>query len=269
VANGVTDDAVKLNRAIQQIYVSSLNGTYANAQRTIKIPAGTYIVNSSILIPPNCTIVGDGKSNTIIKSTVATPFVFCDSLFQIGTNIGTNGASLPTSITIKDLTVYTTLTNAPAMIVNTATDVVFDRVKFRGGNYGLSITGVSDTIRINDCTFTGYATAATFVATAVTGLVTRTNYFDTTNVTLSTGTRTITTLATGAGVIKYQLADTANNYRIGELKYNKTGSVLSFDDEYTEPAGSLGANLFANASGTLTCTVTGTSYLKYNLTQFI
>jgi hypothetical protein len=269
VADGVTDDAVKLNRAIQQIYVSILNGTHANAQRTIKIPAGTYIVNSSILIPPNCTIVGDGKSNTIIKSTTATPFVFCDSLFQTGTNIGTNGASLPTSITIADLTVYTTLTNAPALIVNRATDVVFERIKFQGGNYGLSITGASSTIRINNCTFTGYATASTYVAPQVTGLVTRTNYFDTTNVALSAGTATITTLSTGAGVIKYQLADSSNNYRIGELKYNKTGSVLSFDDEFTEPSGSLGANLFANASGTLTCTVTGTSYLKYNLTQFI
>ena len=106
--DGTTDNTAALNRAIQQIYVSTLNGVHRNVQRTIKMPAGTYVITGPLLIPPNCTLVGDGKNNTMINST-GTVFAICDSLFQTGTNIGTNGATLPSSILIKDLLLPTVL----------------------------------------------------------------------------------------------------------------------------------------------------------------
>jgi hypothetical protein len=270
VADGVTDDTAALNRAIQQIYVTTLNGVRANAQRTIKIPAGTYIVTSPILIPPNCTLVGDGKNNTIISSTTGTTFSLSDSLYQVGTNIGTNGALLlPGVVSIRDLTVQTTSSSVPTVLVNRATDVTFDNVNFVGGNYGLSINGVSSYIKLNYSFFSGAAVKSMYVDAAVTGLVARSNYFDTTNVTLASGTTTITSLSTGAGVVKYQIVN-GTTYRIGELKYNNTGSVTCFDDDYTEPTIPLTANLFANAAGYLTCNVASTGYsIKYNLTQFI
>jgi hypothetical protein len=270
VADGVTDDTAALNRAIQQIYVTTLNGVCANAQRTIKIPAGTYIVTSPILIPPNCTLVGDGKNNTIIRSTTGTTFSLSDSLYQVGTNIGTNGALLlPGVVSIRDLTVQTTSSSVPTVLVNRATDVTFDNVNFVGGNYGLSINGVSSYIKLNYSFFSGAAVKSMYVDAAVTGLVARSNYFDTTNVTLASGTTTITSLSTGAGVVKYQIVN-GTTYRIGELKYNNTGSVTRFDDDYTEPTIPLTANLFANAAGYLTCNVASTGYsIKYNLTQFI
>ena len=52
VGNGITDDTAAINRAIQQIYYSGLSGTYPNVRRTIKFPAGTYIVTGQILLPP-------------------------------------------------------------------------------------------------------------------------------------------------------------------------------------------------------------------------
>jgi hypothetical protein len=273
VANGTTDDTAALNRAIQQVYTSSLNGTRKNVQRTIKIPAGTYLITSPILVPPNCTLVGDGRSNTVIYSTAGTVFSTCDSYFQtggyMGVPVGSNNPVLPGSITIRDLTVQTTNTSNPAALVNNTIDITFDNVKFVGGNYGLSITGTSYYVHITHCYFTGYATKATYVDPAVTRLVTRSNYFDTSNITLSSGTQTISTLSAGAGVVKYQITD-GINYRIGELKYNNSNGVTKFDDDYTEPATALTANLFANAAGYLTCNVASSSYsIKYNLTQFI
>ena len=277
VANGTTDDTAALNRAIQQIYVSSLNGTYIgrNVQRTIKIPAGTYLINSPILVPPNCTLVGDGRSNTVIYSTAGTVFSICDSLFQVDTNIGTNGAILPGSITVRDLTAQTASTTAPAVLINKATDVTFSDVKFIGGNYGLSITGASAYINVTHSYFSGYATKSMYVDPAVAGVVTpgvvtRSNYFDTANIALSANvSTTITSLSSGAGVVKYQIVN-GSNYRIGELKYNTSSGVTKFDDEYTEPTTALLANLFANAAGYLTCNVASTGYsIKYNLTQFI
>lgn len=277
VANGTTDDTAALNRAIQQIYVSSLNGTHKNAQRTIKVPAGTYKISSPLLIPPNCTLVGDGRSNTVITATTGTVFSICDSLFQVSTNIGTNGAILPSSITIRDLTVQTASTTAPAVLLNQATDVAFDNIKFVGGNYGLSITGASADIKLDHSSFSGYAVKSVYVDSAVTGMVTRSNYFGTTNVTVAGGTTTsiANVFPAGSGVIKYQMNNAASTtFRIGELKYNSMGTIgnVKFDEEYTEPTAyttALTANLFAHANGNVICSTTGTVTIKYNLTQFI
>jgi hypothetical protein len=226
------------------------------------------------LIPPNCTLVGDGRSNTVIYSTAGTVFSTCDSYFQtggyMGVPVGSNNPILPSSITIKDLTIQTTSTTAPAALVNNATDVTFNDVKFIGGNYGLSVTGTSAYVNIAHSYFTSYATKSIYVDRLVTGVVTRSNYFDTANITLTSNVNTtITSLSTGAGVIKYQIVK-GSDYRIGELKYNTSSGVTKFDDEYTEPGTALLANLFANAAGYLTCNVASTGYsIKYNLTQFI
>jgi hypothetical protein len=272
VPDGTTDNTEELNRAIQEIYVSTLNGVHRNVQRTIKIPAGTYVISSPLLIPPNCTLVGDGKNNTMINST-GTVFSLCDSLYQIGTNIGTNGGILPSSILIKDLTAHNTDSGDTVAIVDTAMDVKFENVEFNGGDYSVEIiqrlTGTTDEIKFIDCSFVGYGTDSILVDNEVTGSVSSTGSFDTTKVIMSTGTHTITTLGTGAGVIKYQINDSSDNYRIGELKYNNTGTVTKFDDDYTEPGTALSANLFAHADGTLNCTVTGSHTFKYNIKQFI
>ena len=64
--DGITDDTAALNRAISEIYRNALNNIHTNVQRTIKIPAGTYLVSGPIYVPPNCTLIGDGKNNTVI-----------------------------------------------------------------------------------------------------------------------------------------------------------------------------------------------------------
>ena len=86
---------------------------------------------------------------------------------------------------------------------------------------------------------------------------------------LTTGTTTIRTVANGAGTLDYQLTDSSGNFRFGTLKYNTSGAVTVFDDEFTEPSTSLGANLFANASGYLTCNVNNSTTFRYNIKQFI
>lgn len=277
VANGTTDDTAALNRAIQQIYISSLNGTYRNVQRTIKIPAGTYKISSALLIPPNCTLVGDGKNNTYISATTGTAFSFCDSLFQLSTNMGTNGATLPAGISIRDLSVATASTTAPTVLVNKSTDVTFNDVKFIGGNYGLSLTGATSDIKLNNSSFSGYATKSMYIDPAVTGIVTRARYFDTTNVSISGNSVASigNVFAAGAGVFKYQMNNASSTvYRIGELKYNSMGTIgnVKFDDEFVEPTpygSSLTANLFAHANGNVICSTTTPVTIKYNHTQFI
>ena len=91
----------------------------------------------------------------------------------------------------------------------------------------------------------------------------------TNKITLITGTTNVATLGTGAGVVQYQLDNGSNGFRVGQLSYSNNGSSVSFNDEYNEPTTSLGANVWANATGTLSFTVSTTTTLKYNIRQFI
>jgi hypothetical protein len=267
VGDGTVDDTAAIDRAIRQIYVSSLNTSYPPVRRVIRFPAGTYVVTSNIVVPPNCTLVGEGKNNTIISGNV-TVLQTCDSLFQTGGSLGTGGATYPSYITVSDMTLQTSSVSAPAALVYAASDVVFDRVKFTGGNYGLNITGNAANIEVRSSTFTSSGVSPMNISSTVTGLVSRSNYFDTLQIPLNTGTTNITTLANGAGRIDYELGS-GTSYRIGSIRYSRGAGQTAYDDDYNEPSTSLGANLFIRSNGTVICTVGSSSTLKYNLKQFI
>lgn len=267
VGNGTIDDTAAIDRAIRQVYISSLSTTYNSIRRTIRFPAGNYRITSNLVIPPNCTLVGDGKNNSIITSNVGV-IQTCDSLFQITGGTYGVGATLPGNITIRDLGLATTSTTVPAALLVSATNVTFDGVGFVGGTYNISVTGSSSNIEVSSSTLRGATTGAINVADAVSGVITRSNYFDTVRVPMSSGTNAVTTLSNGAGRIDYEITS-GTSYRIGTIKYNRSGGVCSFDDEYSEPATSIGANVWANASGVMTCAIGSTSTLKYNIKQFI
>jgi hypothetical protein len=335
--NGTTDDTAAINRAIQQVYKSSLNGVHRNIQRIIKFPAGTYLVTGPILIPPNCTLVGEGKNNSVINSTVGTVLSTSDSLFQTGVSIGTNSALFPSYLTVTNMQFVTSATTTvPAVLIDSVTDVTFrgvlmsagatatnvvtlsgtnatslnvtfDDCVFNGGINGIGNTGTVTAVQVINSTFVNCSSKAINISAGMTGVSSINNYYngianplggfagnnysigDTFSlgdyagihsgdyrigtgrtISLNTGLNdNLTTLATGSGVINYQLSTASNTYRYGSLKYNNTGSAVSFDDEYSEPTISLGANLYANSTGVLSCTVTGSTTLKYSLTKFI
>ena len=343
IGDGITDDTAAINRAIQEIYVSSLIQTYPQTRRKIKFPAGTYTISGTILIPPYVSFIGDGKNNTIISAATGTVFETCDSLFQTDGSMGTNGATMPTGITIEKMSLVTAAGTDPVLAVDSVTDfqltqvsisgpatvnylinhyssvspivdITYKNCTFTGGSVGINFSGYSTAIRIKDSAFYNCSTVGIAINSLATGVVSENNYFsgvtipvqgltgnnysygDTisgstiaggiysgsakygtgTSVIYNTagstifglGTSTIITLANGGGIIDYQLT-TGTNFRFGQIKYSKSSGTVVFDDEYTEPASSLGANLFANSTGVLTCTVTGASTLQYNIKQFI
>ena len=243
-----------------------MNGVHINVQRTIKFPAGNYKITGTLLIPPRCTLVGDGKENTVITGT-GTVLTTCDVTFQTGGSM--DSANLPKSIVISNIGFKTT-GSTPVAVVDSTTDIVFDKIKFSNGTYGISLASSKSTpayIKIHECVFTGQATAP-INNPGTSGLIERTNYFSANQVVMSGAGTALTTTVSGAGVMYYEIFTGAGAYRIGELKYNNNGSACSFDDEYTEPASSLNANVFINSAGTLTCTVAGASTLKYNIKQY-
>jgi len=255
-----------IQRAIKQVYVSSLSNIKNSVRRTIRFPAGNYAINSNLVIPPNCTLVGDGKNNSIITSNVGV-IQTCDSLFQISSSIGTGGATPPGNITIRDLGLTTTSNSTPVAYINKATNVLIDSVNFTGGSYNVTLDESSN-VEVSSSTLRGSATGTFNISGSDGGLISRSNYFDTIRKTLASGTNSITTLSNGAGRIDYEITS-GTNYRVGTIKYNRSGGVCTFDDEYNEPATSIGANLYAGASGVMTCAIGSTSTLKYNIKQFI
>lgn len=66
IGDGVTDNTLALQNAIDQIWLNSDKGT-TRGRVVLRIPAGTYIVNGTIYLPPYCTLVGDGREKTVIK----------------------------------------------------------------------------------------------------------------------------------------------------------------------------------------------------------
>jgi len=342
--DGVTDDTASITRAIQQIYTAALNQTQKQVQRTIKFPAGTYKITSALPCPPNLTITGDGKNNTVISATTGSVFYTCDSLYQTS-SLGTNGATMPGFITASDITLLTNAGTSPVLPIDSTNDVVFNRCgitgpagvtnlvsisststtalalsfnncTLTGGIGGIGFAGYANGVRVSGCTFSGQTTYGIDCdSTKVSGLIDENNYYTNVptpvrnltgnnysygsitsntavdfggvysgsakqgtgrtvvyaaagNVIYGLGTSTITTLANGAGTIDYQIT-TGSNFRFGTFKYNNSGGVVLFDDEYTEPTSSIGANLYATSSGLLSCTVASASTLKYNIKQFV
>lgn len=333
--DGITDDTAAIQRAIQQIYVSGLEATVPSLRRTLRIPAGNYVITSTILIPPGALIIGDGKNNTIITNANGTVFSTADSQYQTGGSLGTGGAQLPNNASVRDMLLATTTTGtSPTFTVDSGTDLTFrgvyfkagatttnlvnilstvtttynltfDDCTFEGGVNGIGGIGAAQSVNIINSTFTNCSSKAINIGAAMTGVSSINNFFNGITNPLAglagnnysigdtfssgdyagvhtgdfrigtgraytvSGATNIATLGNGAGLINYQITS-SNSYRFGQIKYNVASGVATFEDEYTEPATSIGANVYINAGGTLSCTpVSGTVTFKYSLSKFI
>lgn len=61
-----------VQRAVDQLFLSPIGGVYKNT--TLKIPAGEYIFENPVYVPPYATIVGDGMNKTLITGTGSSVF---------------------------------------------------------------------------------------------------------------------------------------------------------------------------------------------------
>lgn len=106
VGDGVTDDTAAIQAAIDDEWarISANPYGYTQSRNSIYFPAGTYLISASINIYPFITLLGDGVDRTIIQlqsGFVGPVLRTADSLGQVGANIGTNSAIIPTSISVS------------------------------------------------------------------------------------------------------------------------------------------------------------------------
>ena len=108
MGDGTTIDTAAIQQALKDLYCAGFTtATQPMAYRELYFPAGNYIIDDYLYIPPYAYLVGDGQGKTIItQSNAAKGSVLknADSLYQIGSDIGTNGAIEPTNIEITGIT---------------------------------------------------------------------------------------------------------------------------------------------------------------------
>lgn len=169
--DGVSDDSDAINNAISEIYNNYTLQSYPNESKWKKIffPAGKYIINNPIKLPPFTNIFGEGNGRTVINyNGIDDNFIAetVDNLFQQEIQIGTN-TSLPSNIIISDLTM--SRNNLGNIInINRTSNITFSNVEFIGGGiYNLAqpdtngiinlqtfgnVISISE-ININNCSF--------------------------------------------------------------------------------------------------------------------
>jgi hypothetical protein len=132
VGDGVTDDTDAINRALNQLFCREIN---PQIRRSLYFPAGVYKVNQTIIIPPYATLYGEGADNSVILMDNTDDAYVArtgDSLQQIGSNIGSNGAITPQYITISNLGFQTADPTVDVFLVEDATECTFSNVNFMG-----------------------------------------------------------------------------------------------------------------------------------------
>jgi hypothetical protein len=213
VGDDSTDDTAAINRALQQIYKSTVSPTEARARRTVYFPGGSYKISSSLQIPTYAKIIGDGISSTIIRCTNGNVAVanICDSSFQTGSLIGTSSAILPEGIEIQGVNFFNS--NAAATVAvfqidsatnvkisscsfqsnavapyypnvvsilstnSTSSRVSFDNCKFIGGGNGLTLDNLVNSVRVFNSSFLAQANVPAHLGSS-TGYVGVGNFID-------------------------------------------------------------------------------------------
>ena len=175
VGDGVTNDTLAINRALYEIFCREVN---PEVRRGLYFPAGTYLTNDTILIPPYAKIWGEGMHSTVIKldvdpsSTIATYMArTTDSLQQTGINIGTNSAITPKNVEISSLTFEAAeITNI--FLVESIDQMYFDSVGFKGTLTSADLNVATDDascVRVNG-TSANISRAVTFDKCAFTNM---------------------------------------------------------------------------------------------------
>jgi hypothetical protein len=129
--NGTDDDTAAINRAFYELFARESN---TEVRRSLLFPAGVYLVSSTIKIPTYAKVFGEGKQSSIIRQTSVTPGVaLADSKQQIGANIGSNGATIPSFIEINDISFENT-TAGTVLDIASSQNCVFRRLGLSGSS---------------------------------------------------------------------------------------------------------------------------------------
>lgn len=152
--DGVTNDLPAINRALFELFCRAPNNTLS--RRTLYFPGGTYKISGGVVkIPTSASIIGDGPNKTIILQADAAQSCVvktADSLQQIDSNVGSNGATLPQFIGITGMTLANQSDNDVLRIRTTNALLCRDVVFVGGRGSPVSSSGNKTSVKIEAIT---------------------------------------------------------------------------------------------------------------------
>jgi|Laugresp1bdmlbsn_1035097.scaffolds.fasta_scaffold00801_2 hypothetical protein len=134
VGDGIIDDRIAIQRAIDQIYGRLSSVTPVITRRVINFHPGTYKIVGELRIPPYCVLRGAGKNSVIIEQadvTASCVFRTTDNTGAFGANILAGMSDTAKFIEMSDIVFSQSLDNTIA-IIDAATDVTFNKCRFVG-----------------------------------------------------------------------------------------------------------------------------------------
>jgi len=278
IGDGVTDDTTAINRAIQQIYKSTVSNIEPRARRTITFPGGTYLVSNPILIPPYAKLIGDGSQSVIIVQSQGNRSVanVCDSTFQTGADLGSNGAILPQDIEIQGIHFFNSNTaiTQPIFVIDSASNVKIHSATFRSnasaGSYPnlVSIatsTSTTSKITLENCKWYKGGNGISIIGTEVSSIRVYDSLFDNLSNTaiILNDSKNFGSIGNYFGNVGGFVISNGNNanYSIGDYFYNtnlaRTGITLgnlqiSSSQQYTLSSTDLVLNPISNTATVIT-----------------
>lgn len=151
--DGISDDTVPIQRAIDQLY-GRLNSYIPIAtRRTLGFHPGRYRISAELRIPPYCVFKNSGKDSVIIEQTNANANCIIKTTTSSGfsaENIdhGLDLASQLGPIEVSGITFKTLVAGKPVAIIDSAKDVNFYRCRFEGSDTQLTTLSNSCSVRI-------------------------------------------------------------------------------------------------------------------------
>lgn len=171
IGDGSTDNTAAVQRAIDQLFLNPATITTADSRVTLEIPAGTYILSSSVYVPSYCNIVGAGIGKTIFRHAHNEPaFIFVNDNSEIGNYISalddssTTYNTQPKYIRMEGFSVRSLVATETMMLLNAVRDSSFHQIELsgqwssldgsNGSSVGFKLQAISDIVTCERLYFT-------------------------------------------------------------------------------------------------------------------
>ena len=134
--NGVVDDTVALQLAINQLFLNPISITNTTSRKTLIIPAGTYLTTATLYVPSYATIIGYGIGKTVIQysNTAGLP----GPVIQFVNDTATPGVPNIFSMPLVEHPTYNPIGSSGTTLKLTRTDALAGTT---GISVGMVITG--------------------------------------------------------------------------------------------------------------------------------
>ena len=135
----ITDDTAGIQRAIDQLFLANIQAGFhlpENRRVVLILEPGIYKISNSIKLPPYAVLQGAGKDKTIIVQTGNFPVFQTVGSTTVGvtgyvTLLDMNQSNQPKFINVSGMTLRSTTSLAPIVLLDSTANSVFENVKFQ------------------------------------------------------------------------------------------------------------------------------------------